>query len=285
MKNLAIGLLVVGLLLFSLSACDSGKEGNSGSNEGSGSNDILGLWFDVSSPAEIEVKENELSLTIAGITESEAYRMKSEDGKTYLTSEEEGGNFGLITKIEVREDGSLRTYQNAFDVERYEYRFVRKEALEKEREIQDLSEDLAKVIESTKLNRFELQFYNSGSYGISEDWPQGNYEWVIEQEANGGFIMSFNIMGSSTIVMRYREKVDAEFVDGLAALIQEQKLPLLNGYHKKNNANTPGYSLLAMYESGETLIIGAEGDAAASCAFDIQPLLDYAAKLDLGPIY
>lgn len=141
------------------------------------------------------------------------------------------------------------------------------------------------MIESTELYDFELSFYNDGSrYGLSEDWAEGRYEWIIEKEQSGSYRMYFNVMGDSTIVMRFSEIVEKDYVDGLAALIQDMKLPLLNGYYKKNSADKPGYTLFAMYETGEILSISAQGDAADTCAFEIQPLLDYAAKLNIKTI-
>ena len=53
-------------------------------------------------------------------------------------------------------------------------------------------------------------------------------------------------------------------------------LPSLNGYYMKNNVSLPGYSISVDYESDESLLVMAGGNAADECVFDLAALVDYA---------
>ena len=90
--------------------------------------------------------------------------------------------------------------------------------------------------------------------------------------------MDFRITGPSYIVLDFTDEVSAEYVAGLAKLIQQQGLPRLNGYYHKNNVDRPGYYLSVTYASKEMLRIQAEGTPSDTCVFAMAPLLDYAAK-------
>ena len=153
--------------------------------------------------------------------------------------------------------------------------------LAKELEIQDLSKDLPKAISSAEIESFSLSFANQhGSYGLPSQWPSGDYQWKIARKGNT-YKMDFRITGPSYIVLDFTDEVSAEYVAGLAKLIQQQGLPRLNGYYHKNNVDRPGYYLYVNYASNEMLRIKAEGEAANTCVFAIAPLLDYAAKQKL----
>ena len=62
---------------------------------------------------------------------------------------------------------------------------------------------------------------------------------------------------------------------GLDQLIREQEIPEKNGYYRHNATSVHGWSLSAEYESGEELLLMAEGDAALECPFSICSFLEY----------
>lgn len=310
MKDMVVRFLLIGVfgvVIFSFIACNFNKEskferdgeifdkgskadktnGESISNDAEKTlenQDYLGEWIDLNSETKLEIDKKELTLTIGNDISKYSYRIKIENKIRYLMSKEKNGNFDIMSRIEIKEDGTLLANEEVLDKTPHQFRFVREETRRKDLEIQDLSTEAPKTIESTELNQFELLFYNDGrSYGISENWEIGAYRWVIEKEQDGSYRMDFNISGDSYMILRYSEKVEKGFVEGLAHLIKEQELSLLNGYYKMNKVNRPGYSLFAMYESGESLSIAAGGDAADTCVFDIQPLLDYTSVLDMKP--
>ena len=142
---------------------------------------------------------------------------------------------------------------------------------------EDLSTDRPKIIESSSLKYFELRFENNyGSYGLSDKWPSGYYQWKIEKR-DGAFVMSVQDTYDSHLEMNYLEEVDEDYILGLADLMADMKLADNNGYYMKDNASDRTYYLNARYESGEELTIRAEGRSADNCVFDIPRLMDYAA--------
>ncbi|MBO4406900.1 MAG: hypothetical protein J5849_04300, partial [Clostridia bacterium] len=160
-----------------------------------------------------------------------------------------------------------------------QFRFVREEAIRAETEIQDLSTDAPKTIESREIKQFILTFQNYGErYGLDSDWPAGYYSWYIDLEGEGEYRMKFSISGDSYMILQYDEIVDREYVEGLADLIAEKGIAEYNGYYMKNNTDKTGYYLYVKYTSKEKLTIRTEGDTADTCPFDIPALLDYAYK-------
>lgn len=272
--------LVLAVALFSLTACNFKKEARASELK-----DLLGLWFDMNSTTKLEVAEKELTITMGDMVMKYPYEVETVENVKYLSGKGEEGNFEFISKMEFQEDGSLVAYEWVLDATPHEFKFVREEVYKKGFEIRDLSTDAPKTIESKDITRFKLVFYNDGgSYNISENWPRGPYDWEIKKQQDDSYMMHFTVMGDSFKIMSYSEKVEKAFVDGLAQLIQEQGLPKLNGYYKKNEVKKHQYDLRVEYESGETLKIGASGNAADTCVFEIQPFLDYASRLGMKPI-
>ena len=215
---------------------------------------------------------------------SQTYRIKVEDieGTTYIqNADQKEPYFYNIRDIKIDEDGALCAIEIVSDAQGHYYRFVREESLAKELEIQDLSKDLPKEISSAEIESFSLSFANQhGSYGLPPQWPSGDYQWKIARKGNT-YKMDFRITGPSYIVLDFTDEVSAEYVAGLAKLIQQQGLPRLNGYYHKNNVDRLGYYLSVTYASKEMLRIQAEGTPSDTCVFAMAPLLDYAAKQKL----
>ena len=254
---------------------------------------IQGHWVDVNGDTELDIDEKEIVISFGKWSETYPYKLEETGYSTKLVGTPPEG-FGLLGDIELRSDGSLQSYEQILvelrsdgslqsyeqilDAEGHSYRFVREEDLEKELEIQDLSEDMPKSIESDDITDFSLVFDRSFGYGLGDEWPMGYYSWQIEKE-DDSYNMSFNIMGSSYIVFRWDREVSAEYIRGLAEKLEELGIPEHNGYYMKNNASDPGYYLYAEYASDEKLEIRAEGTPAEKCVFDLPGLLEYAREL------
>ena len=244
--------------------------------------ELEGHWVDVNGKTTLDISGNRCTVTCGSWTETFKFRVKTSDDMTYLVNPDKNlHDLGMMTEIRVRDDGSLEASEIVFDTDPHRYRFVREDMLAKELEIQDLSKDAPKTIESKEIRQFSLVFRNyGGSYGLSDEWQSGHYSWEIEQQ-DGTYKMSFRIMGDSYVAMDFNQEVSEEYVAGLAQLLEDQGVIQYNGYHKKNNVHRRGYYLYVRYASKERLNIQAEGDAANSCVFDLAPLLEYAAKQPL----
>ena len=243
---------------------------------------LEGHWVDVNGKTTLDIFGDQCTVTYGDWSKTFQFRIQTSGDSTYLVNPDKNlHDFGMMTEIHVRDDGSLEASEIVFDTDPHRYRFVREDRLAKELEIQDLSKDAPKTIESKEIQQFSLVFRNyGGSYGLPPEWQSGHYSWEIEQR-DGTYRMSFRIMGDSYIVMDFNQEVSAEYVAGLAQLLEAQGVIQYNGYYKKNNVHRPGYSLYVKYASKELLHVHADGDAAKSCVFDLVPLLEYAAKQPL----
>ena len=267
-----VAVVLLALMLLCLGCASSaGKAG-----------ELEGHWVDVNSKTTLDISGNRCTVTCGTWTKTFEFRVKTSDDMTYLVNPDKNlHDLGMMTEIRVRDDGSLEASEIVFDTDPHRYRFVREDMLAKELEIQDLSKDAPKTIESKEIRQFSLVFRNyGGSYDLPSEWQSGHYSWEIEQQ-DGTYKMSFRIMGDSYVAMDFNQEVSEEYVAGLAQLLEDQGVIQYNGYHKKNNVYRPGYYLYVKYASKERLNIQAEGDAANSCVFDLAPLLEYAAKQPL----
>ena len=271
-----IAIVLLALMLLCLGCASSaGKD-----------SELEGHWVDVNGKTTLDLSGNRCTVTCGSWTETFKFRVKTSDDMTYLVNPDKNlHDLGLMTEIRVRDDGSLEASEIVFDTDPHRYRFVREDMLAKELEIQDLSKDAPKTIESKEIRQFSLVFRNyGGSYDLPPEWQSGHYCWEIEQR-DGKYMMEFRIMGDSYVAMDFKQEVSEEYVAGLAQLLEDQGVIQYNGYHKKNNVHRPGYYLYVKYASTERLNIQAEGDAAADCVFDLVPLLDYAARQPLPKGY
>ena len=267
-----VAVVLLALMLLCLGCASSaGKAG-----------ELEGHWVDVNSKTTLDISGDQFTVTYGKWSETFKFRVRTSDDMTYLVNRDKNlHDFGMMTEIRVRDDGSLEASEIVFDTDPHRYRFVREDMLAKELEIQDLSKDAPKTIQSKEIQQFSLVFRNyGGSYGLPDEWQSGHYSWEIEQQ-DGTYKMSFRIMGDSYVAMDFNQEVSEEYVAGLAQLLEDQGVIQYNGYHKKNNVHRPGYYLYVKYASKERLNIQAEGDAANSCVFDLVPLLEYAAKQPL----
>ena len=236
--------------------------------------DLKGEWVDINSATTISFKGDTLTVRFGQWKESYKVVLEKTEYSTTIRAKE--GDLGEMSEISVNKDGSLTAYMMVLDGPSRQYRFVREDAVAAETEIQDLSKDEPKTIESREIKTFTLTFANSGeTYGLDEDWASGYYSWEIEK-SDDLYWMNFRISGDSMIILDFSEEVSEEYVRGLADLIAELNIAEYNGYYKKNNVQHKDLYLYVRYVSREKITVRAEGEAAATCPFDMPALLDYA---------
>ncbi len=241
-----------------------------------------GRWVDVNGETALEFRGDTLTVRFGSWAEEYRFIVDRTAYGTSIKSEE--GGFGVMSELDVLEDGSLRAYEMILDGEGHTYHFVRPEDLAAEKEIKDLSTDAPKEIASTEIESFSLSFKVAyGRYGLDERWPSGSYNWELEKQEDGSYRMDFRVMGDSYVALDFTETVSADYAEGLAKLLTETGVVAHNGYYMANNVSKPGYGLYVTYASGEELSVRASGDAGDTCVFDLPALLDYAAEQDLFP--
>jgi len=249
---------------------------------GCANKDLQGHWVDVNGDTTLDLRGGLLKVTSGEWSETYRVKVKKTGYGTVISGTGREG-LGIMSELEVLDDGSLRAYEQVMDAEGHQYRFVREDALEAELKVQDLSKDAPKEILSTEIESFSLSFRKSysSSYGLDDRWESGRYSWSVDRMDDGSYQMSFSISGDSYMIMDFRREVSAGYAEGLAKLLAEQGIHALNGYYEKNNVNKAGYMLYVDYTSGENLTVRAEGDPGDTCVFDIPALLEYAARQEL----
>lgn len=244
---------------------------------------LIGHWVDVNGNSTLDINRKRMTFSYGTYSETYKYKTKNKDGVQYLVPVGNNSEFGLISELQVCEDGSLTAYEMILDANPHHYRFVKEGQLKEELEIKDLSVNLPKTIESKDIACFHLYFTNTGgSYGLDATRPIGYYIWEIEKDENGKYWMKFFVMGDSYRVITFpKTEISQMYVQGLAQLLEDEGIFIHNGYHMENNVDGNRYSLWVQYESGEYVDIEASGDAANTCIFKLAPLLDYAAKMQV----
>lgn len=243
--------------------------------------DYEGKWVDVYGDTTLEITGNKLVVGYGEWKDAYRFKVRTEYDITYLSNQKGDGSFDLMTELKVCDDGSLEAYQMILDAKSLPYRFVREENKEKEMVIQDLSQDMPKKIRSKELKYFCLSFEHDGIYELDDSWPPGDYHWTVEKMKDGIYDMCFQVYQYSFVAINYHESVSEEYVLGLADCLEKCGAIEHNGYHMKNHKSNREYSLVALYESEESVSIEAQGEPAESCVFDLTALLDYAATQDL----
>ena len=239
---------------------------------------LQGHWVDVNGDTTLDFAGDQMTirwgsyedLYTVGVTGTDRYG-------TVFNAKDRGLMFEMMSELTWR-SGVLTAGQMVLDAEGHSYRFVREEALEGELTIVDDSRDMPKEITSDELTEFHLTFsLEDTRFDVPDDadWQNGRYSIDVEREESGVYLLTFNISGGSYIIQQKRSEVGEEYVKGLGQLIREQKIPEKNGYYRHNATSVNGWSLYAEYESGEVLLLMAEGDAALECPFSILRFLEY----------
>lgn len=239
---------------------------------------LQGHWVDVNGDTTLDFAGDQMTirwgsyedLYTVGVTGTDRYG-------TVFNAKDRGLMFEMMSELTWR-SGVLTAGQMVLDAEGHSYRFVREEALEGELAIVDDSRDMPKEITSDELTEFHLTFsLEDTRFDVPDDadWQNGRYSINVEREESGVYLLTFNISGGSYIIQQKRSEVGEEYVKGLVQLIREQEIPEKNGYYRHNATSVNGWSLYAEYESGEVLLLMAEGDAALECPFSILRFLEY----------
>ena len=239
---------------------------------------LQGHWVDVNGDTTLDFAGDQMTvrwggyedLYTVGVTGTDRYGV-------VFNAEDRGRMFEMMSELTWR-SGILTAGEMVLDAEGHSYRFVREEALESELAIVDDSWDMPKEIKSEELTEFHLTFsLEDTRFDVPGDaeWPSARYSIDVEREEGRVYLLTFHVSGESYIIQQYRSEVSGEFVKGLEQLIREQRIPEKNGYYLHNATSVCGWSLFAEYESGEELLLMAEGDAALECPFSIYRFLEY----------
>ena len=240
-----------------------------------------GHWADVNSRTTLDFDGDRMVLNLYGGYE-ETYTVRLEGNPDYQeivnAGDENDRGFGIMGALHVLSDGALEAYELVMDAAGHHFHFVREEELSNALQVEDLSEDLPKQIESEEIESFSLSFsLVDTKFDVPEDspFPGGRYTISVEKNGDGGYELDFDAMGDSYVICQYDGAVSEDFVRGLAALIQEEKIPEQNGTYLTNIEDIDGWSLVAEYESGEELQLIREGRPALECPFSINAFLEY----------
>ena len=262
----------------------SGKGAGEGTGEGAGEemqdislDSFQGEWSDLNGSTTMVLNGDRLTIRKGEYTETYTVVLKKESNPAVLANKE-GRGFGIMSDLEIREDGSLVGWEMVLDADSHCFRFMREEQVEAEKEIVDLSTERPKTIESMQIRDFSLNFSTTDGrqYGLDESLGGAAYGWMITRQEDGSYWMDFSQSYASYMGIGFHGTVSEEYVTGLAEKINEIGLPSLNGYYRKNSVSLPGYSISVNYESDESLLVMAEGNAADECVFDLPALVDYA---------
>ena len=239
---------------------------------------LQGHWVDVNGDTTLDFAGDQMVVHwgsyedryTVGVTGTDRYGV-------VFNAEDRNRMFEMMSELTWR-SGVLTAGEMLLDAEGHSFRFVREEALEGELAIVDDSWDMPPKITSEELTEFHLTFsLEDTRFDVPDDadWYSAHYRINMEREERGAYVLAFHVSGESYIIKQYRSEVGEEFVKGLERLIREQGIPEKNGYYRHNATSVHGWSLLAEYESGEELMLMAEGDAALECPFSIYRFLEY----------
>ena len=122
-----------------------------------------------------------------------------------------------------------------------------------------------KSIKSNILNSFSLDFNEEGlhvrSEKVAEYFPVGRYSLQAQRQ---GEIAHFRLScdrRETTAPLVFEKDLDISTLDELHALLMEQNVPAVNGSSLRNSALGTFIDFNALYDSGETLSLYAEGGA------------------------
>ena len=238
---------------------------------------LQGEWMDLNGSTKLDILEDQLTVTDGSYSSTYTVILKKE-GDILTLENAKGDGFGIMSDLQVLEDGSMIGWEMVLDADGHRFHFMREEQIASEKEIVDLSTEMPKTIESTQIEDFSLSFSTSDGrlYGLDQSYGGASYGWQITKQEDGSYYMDFSQSYSSYMGIGFHGAVSEEYVRGLAQKINEIGLPSVNGYYRKNHVDLPGYYLSADYESGESLLVHADGNAADTGVFDLAALFEYA---------
>ena len=204
-----------------------------------------GKWYDKNGSTMLEFKGNKMyAYWWANMDEPEEFDVKiekSQYGNEYILNAkgEYGGGFGIMSRLEIEEDGTLSAYEEVLDAEGHNYKFVTEDKIEEEMAVKDFSSDKPKVIESKDIKSFSLYLHHYSS----EKLYSGSYSWEIKKKADGKYEFKFDGMGSSYVIIQYDQEVEGAYVQGLQKMIDEAELAGYNGMFFSHDKSDVEYSM------------------------------------------
>ena len=236
-----------------------------------------GKWFDKNGNTMLEFKGDKMYATWwSGMEEPEEFKVKivKEYDNNYIVcvGGEYGSSFGIMSRLQIEDDGTLTAYEEILDGESHRYKFVPEDRIEAERAVKDFSKDMPKTIESKEIASFSLVLCH---YNV-KDLGSGTYSWEIRKDDEDKYISEFSGMGSSYVIMRDTQEVNETFMKGLLELIEEEKVAENNGLFFSHDENDVEYSLYIRFESGERITIRVGSKALDKWPIDNEKFIDYA---------
>ena len=263
---------VVFVLTFALTGC-TGRNLNS--------KDLpQGTWCDADGDTILEFKGSKMYVKWwEGQKGTDKYRIAlktSDSGTRYIVNagKNEYG-FGVMSDLEIRDDGTLSAFEQILDGEGHVYRFVPEERVEEERSVKDLSDDMPRSIESREISYFSLSLRHYTAPGLD----YGTYNWTVEKSDDDRYESEFDGMGPSYVIIQDYREVDSDFVSGICDLIEEEDLASHNGMFFSHNRSDTEYSLYVKYESGEKLSLRVGSKALDKWCVDNDRFMEYAMSI------
>ena len=240
----------------------------------------IGKWYDKNGSTVIEFVGNKMYATWwSGMETPEEFEVAIEKtgDVTYIynASGEYGKSFGIMSQLEVREDGCLYAYEEILDGESHSYKFVPEDKIEEERAVKDFSTDMPKTIESREIKSFVLCLNHYNIEGLGE----GTYSWEIKKNSEGKYESTFDGMGPSYVIIRYSQEVDDAFMEGVLKLLDEENVAENNGLFFSHDENDSEYDLYVRFESRERITIKVGSKALDKWPIDNEKFIEYAMSI------
>lgn len=235
-----------------------------------------GKWYDKNGNTMLEFDgENMYATWWSGMETPEEFKIKIikeyDDYYIICVDGEYGTSFGIMSRLEIEDDGTLTAYEEILDGESHSYKFVPEDRIEAEKAVKDYSKNLPKTIESEKIESFSLvlRHYNVDKLG------SGTYSWEISKNDEGKYVSEFSGMGPSYIIVHDTQEVDESFIKGLMELLKEEKVSENNGLFFSHDENDIEYSLYIRYESGEMISIRVGSKALDKWPINNEKFIEY----------
>ena len=241
---------------------------------------LTGKWCDINGDTVIEFDGSKMyALWWEQQEERDEYNIeyeKTDYGVTYIkNANKDEYSFGIMSSLELRGDGDLYAYEEILDGEGHSYHFVPESKAAEGKAVKDFSADNPKTIESKDIESFCISLKHYSPEGLDS----ANYSWEVRKNDKGKYESDFTGMGSDYVVIQDTKEVDDDFVKGLQAMIDEDKLAEKNGYFFSHNENDIEYSLYVSYASGERLSIKVGSKAVDKWFIDSEKYINYARSL------
>lgn len=239
-----------------------------------------GKWYDKNGNTVLEFVGNKMYVYWwTGMETPEEFDVAIEktDYTTYIynMNGEYGKSFDIMSRLEIKEDGTLSAYEEILDGESHSYKFVPEDRIEEERAVKDFSSDMPKTIESRAIKNFQLCLNHYYIEGLGE----GTYSWEIRKNDEGKYESIFDGMGPSYIIIQYKQEVDDAFMEGVLKLLDDEKVAENNGLFYSHDKNNTEYDLYITFESHERITVRVGSKALDKWPIDNEKFIEYAMSI------